>query len=210
MIFIVSAKQFEKHDKAWIKPRDYVLIDGCDSGNIQDDADRTEIMEKYARAVCSGGFTPPTRMITQMRREQENKSIETLNDYSFKTRELINDFLESEDLLVSMLSAVKAFVLEVKNGWDTQRNVFVILPQKVYKLFVAIYINRMYELMETNPDDIKFVYTQDELLAKKKLLTKDLKEKKMNRLRRQLPKTASAYDLDKDPSERHRNKKKKF
>ena len=192
MMFLISEKYLRKNDKKILKVKDYIIIDGSDAGDIDDDSLKSGVANQYNYVVINGGFTPHSRLIQAMKRDIKDGVVNE-GKYSWKTENMLSDFFEDRTFVGSVLSAVKGFLME-GDGWDAQRNVFIVLPNKVYKLLSDKIMEQFYGLMGV---DFQFIYSQTELEDQKKLLTKDLKSKKMDELRKRVPKVAKKYKLDK-------------
>lgn len=192
MMFLISQKFLEKHDKKILKVRDYIIVDGSDAGEMDDDARHSSVANRYNFVVINGGFTPHNRLIQSMK-EDLKEGIIADGKYSWKTENMLADFFGDRTFIGSVLSAVQGFLVE-STGWDVQRNVFIVLPNKVYRLMGDKILTKFNELLEV---DFQFIYSEQELTDDKKLLKKDLKEKKMKTLRKRIPKVAAKYKLDK-------------
>jgi len=199
MMFLVSTKGFDKYAKQWLKVRDYVIIDGCDAGSIDDDAAKGNIAGKYNNCVVNGAFTPHNRLLSAMAKEQENMEKGEKPRYSWKTQDMLEDYFNSPEVIAAMLSAVKGFTMEISpnasGSYDKQRNIFIVVPKKVYRVMGDAILEHFYKLMDV---EFPFIRSESELRENKKLLTKDLKDKKMDTLRMRIPKIAKKYKLDKN------------
>lgn len=193
MMFLISEKYLEKNDKKILKVKDYIIIDGSDAGEIGDDSGKSGVAARYNYVVINGGFTPHSRLIQAMKRDIKDGIVGEDGKYSWKTENMLADFFEDRTFVGSVLSAIKGFLME-GDGWDAQKNVFIVLPNKVYKLLSDKILEQFYNLLSV---DFQFIYSQTELEDQKKLLTKDLKTKKMDELRKRLPKVAKKFKLDK-------------
>lgn len=203
MIFLVSEKTFVKNAKKILKARDYVIIDGSDSGSIDDDAMHTDISTTFNNVVVNGGFTPHHRLVDALKKDmkgrakQETEAATTGNwRFSWATENMLSDFLKSDEFVGAALAAVKGFTLQTNSSASgnssVQRNIFIVLPNRVYKLMRDIYAEHFHKLLGV---DFQFVYTEEELMAKMKLLIKDLKRKKIDYLRERVVKVAKKHKL---------------
>lgn len=197
MIFLVSNKQFVKNDKKWLKVRDYVIIDGCDNGAIDDDSSKRDIGNGYNNAIVNGAFTPHNRLLSAIEKEKKDQGNPDKPHYTWKTQTMLDDYMNSPEVVAAMLASVKGFTMEISanasGNHDKQRNIFIVIPKKVYKLMADEFLNRFYELMKV---EFPFIRSEEELLDNKKLLTKDIKDKRMDELRMRIPKVAKKYHLD--------------
>ena len=184
MIFLVSEKTFVKNAKKILKARDYVIIDGSDSGSIDDDAMHTDISTTFNNVVVNGGFTPHHRLVDALKKDMKGRAKQE------------TEAATTDEFVGAALAAVKGFTLQTNSSASgnssVQRNIFIVLPNRVYKLMRDIYAEHFHKLLGV---DFQFVYTEEELMAKMKLLIKDLKRKKIDYLRERVVKVAKKHKL---------------
>ena len=187
MIFVVSEKVFRKNAKKWLKRRDYIIIDGSDDGSIDmDNARKSELGQTFNNVVINGAFTPHHRLLDALKKDNSSEHL------TWRCQNLLDDFMSSAELVAACVAVTKGFTAQ--EGKE-QRNMFVVLPKRVYPLMGTRIVERFYQLMKA---DFKFVFTEDDLLDSKKLLTKDVKTKDMDYLRERILRVVKKFKLDKD------------
>lgn len=153
MIVVMSRKFFEKKVKKLAGAADYIGIDGENAGMNVSSAKETAIATRYSRMVTSGGFTPASsRMIDMLKKLNKD---ERINETRYKNER--EAFLDDEVFTVSCIQAMK---LLYSKGMGYHLNVFVILPNVVYKYLGEDIVSTMNKLANL---DYRFVFSQKEL-----------------------------------------------
>ena len=75
MIYIVSQKYLEKHIQKLVAPRDYLIIDGENSGSNASSGYSEPISQKYNKCMIRGGFCPERETINILRTKKKGKNI---------------------------------------------------------------------------------------------------------------------------------------
>lgn len=199
MIFILSDKSFRENAKKILKVRDYVIIDGSDSGYIDDSksASKGDISNVYNNTIINGAYTPSHRLIDAIKKESKKKDLSAEDHLPWKLQQSMDEYFESAEVVGAMLSTIKGFTMKINansSGSDSQRNVFIVLPNRIYKYMGDQFLIRFYDLTKA---DFKFVYGEKDLFENMKLLRKDLKDKRIDFLDRRVEKLAKKYKLNK-------------
>ena len=152
MLVVMSKKFWEKHVEKLVVDADYVGIDGENYGLTGSGSDDSAIASRYSNVLSAGGFTPEGRLYSMLRKMKKGEDI--------NPRAVENEISYFLDDPAFISSAVKAFRGLYCMGYSHHINVFVILPNMVYKFMSEAIIEKMIEIIRT---DYRFVYSQEEL-----------------------------------------------
>ncbi len=170
MIYVMNQKFLKKNIEKMAKYNPYFIIDGENFAVTGKSSEKVAIATKYNRAHSVGGFCPEMslyRLLKKMKKD-ENVSKE-------KFEKEVKKFIKDKCFIVAVNVAFKALVA---GGTDNPLNVFVVLPNMVYKYLKKDIINKMKKLSEEA--EFEFIYDQsvleDDMKRLKRLLTpKELK-----------------------------------
>lgn len=177
MIVVMSQKFFVKHVAKLAKPADYLGMDGENYGITNKKSDDLSIATKYSHMVSTGSYTPESRLYDMLRKKKRG---EPINKFKFERE--IEYYLEDPSFVSSVIKTFKALY---SCGYDHHINVFVILPNIVYKFLGGEIIKRMIELAN---QDYGFIFSQEELKAfGYDKLEKGLKPKQLKSIANRVP-----------------------
>lgn len=152
MIYVMNQKFFKKNIEKMAKYNPYFIIDG-ENFAVTGRSDTTiAIATKYSRCHSVGGFCPETKLYGMLRKlkREEDVSPEKLEKETKK-------FIKDKTFIVAVNVALKALIA---GGVENPLNIFIVLPNIVYKYLGQRIIKKMKKLADT---DFEFIYSQDDL-----------------------------------------------
>ena len=170
MIYVMNQKFLKKNIEKMAKYNQYFIIDGENFAVTQKSADRTAIATKFSRAHSVGGFCPEMKLYKMLQKmKDEEPVVEEKYDREVKK------FLKDKTFIVAVNVAFKALIA---GGVDNPLNIFIVLPNIIYKYLGKRIIKRMVKLADV---DFEFIFDQstideDPKRLKKLLTPKELKE----------------------------------
>lgn len=169
MIYVMSQKFFKKHIEKMAKHNPYFILDGENwivSGHPDGEG---SITTKYSNTYSVGSFSPEVRLYGMLK---DLKRGESVNESKLKNE--VQIFFKDKAFISSANTAYKTLVA---TGHDESRNVFVVLPNIVYKYLGKAMVKRMRKLGEKGGLEFQCVFSQDKIeddkKATKKLLSPD-------------------------------------
>lgn len=184
----MNQKYFKKHIEKLVSPNQYFIIDGENYG-ITDNRDSDAISTKYSNSHCLGGFCPERRLYKLLKAK---KAKENYNKKRFKAE--LEEFFESKDFIGAVCAASKA---QATYGVDEDINIFVVLPNLVYKMMADAYVNAFHVIPKIK--DFKFAFTQEDIESKgRKILKKPLSKKRLKEVLKGIKKAEKKYKLKYD------------
>ena len=152
MIYVMNQKFLEKNIVKMSKYNQYIIIDGENWAITGRSSDDTSIATKYRMCHSVSGFTPEDRLYNYLIKKKKNQEI---NEYKYN-REL-EEFLEDKPFIASCDAVMKALVA---NGLNDSMNVFIVLPNIVYRYLGLTIAKRIHELLDV---DFFCVFIQEDL-----------------------------------------------
>ena len=185
MIYIVSQKYLEKHIQKLVAPRDYLIIDGENSGSNASSGYSEPISQKYNKCMIRGGFCPERETINILRAKKKGK------EYSKKKlKRQIKEFFKDIDFLEAAFFSMKA---QSVYGVDKDINVFVCLPTIIFK---EIGQEMASSIQELSGVDFQFVFTEKTIKESgKKVLEESLKKKQLKEINKVVRKAEKKYEF---------------
>ena len=150
----MSQKQWIKKAPKLVQYADYIGIDGENYVITGRASESVAIGSKYSHFVSVGSLTPEGRlwsMLRALKKEQE------INQTRFETE--VECYFEDKAFVASVVKVLKALY---SCGYSTHINVFVVLPNLVYKYLGHAIIDRMMELVDL---DFRFIFGFEEVKA---------------------------------------------
>lgn len=184
MIFVISKKFLTEHPKRYLKVKDYTIIDGASD---EDSSGRDSLSNNFNRVVPIGDYYPGNRLVRALLEQQKGKRSDAISPR--KLKEMRDDFLDDSDFIQAILATAKIQLCEDDRDGahiPLDKNVFVVLPQKLYKTLGKDIYKRMRDLFKKV--DKNFIYFQDELEKDSDLLEKELKSKLAKDIAKQIKK----------------------
>lgn len=190
MMFLMSQKFFKKHAEKLVAPRNYIIIDGENMG-VSIHSEEDQFSHKYRKSIVSGGWSPEGDLYKMIKRMKEG---ETVNEKKFK-REL-DDYLHSKDFVGSVCMAAVGLVA---NNGEEDINVFVVIPNIVYKYLSDAIIERAKEIINDGGETkVKFIFPQSIIKKKgKDVLNMQLGNKKLKAIAKGIERAEKKYKLRK-------------
>lgn len=157
MIYVMSQKFLEKYIVRLAEPNPYFILDG--ENYSVTGTDSRKVGSTYNNCHCVGSFTPETSLYNYLRKIQRGDDI---NEHTYARR--IREFLSDIPFIASVCQAFKTLIAL---GCHDTLNVFVVLPNLVYKFLGGDIIQRMDRLGNLS---FKCIYSQADLRKNWKLL----------------------------------------
>lgn len=201
MIYICKKKTFEKMAKKILPDYEYFIIDGEDTGSSVSTATKT-ISDTFSHCTADGNFTPP-RKLTRVMLDED------VDDYDpDKVEDMIIDYFDNKRVKLSMIKAIKTmFALSsLPNKAIPEINVFIVLPNKVYKAMGNRFLNEYKTMFKGIP---QFIFMDEVLKDDKKVLGKRINKDDLNKISKrisELEDKLSKKDKDKK-DKKHKDKK---
>ena len=168
MIYVMNQKFLKKNIEKLAKYNEYFIIDGENFAVTQKKADRVAIATKFSRAHSVGGFCPEMKLYKMLQRKKDEEPV----DEEKYDRE-VKKFLKDKTFVVAVNVAFKALIA---GGVDHPLNIFIVLPNIVYKYLGKKIIKKMIKMASV---DFEFIYDQEVLDNDLKRLKKLLGPKEL-------------------------------
>ena len=184
MIYVMNQKFFKKNIEKMAKYNPYFIIDG-ENFAVTGRSDTTiAIATKYSRCHSVGGFCPETKLYGMLRKlkREEDVSPEKLEKETKK-------FIKDKTFIVAVNVALKALIA---GGVENPLNIFIVLPNIVYKYLGQRIIKKMKKLADT---EFEFIYSQDDLKEDIKRLKVLMDSKKLKEIDGITKKIEKKHDL---------------
>lgn len=184
MIYVMNQKFFKKNIEKMAKYNPYFIIDGENYAVTGRANDTVAIATKYNRAHSVGGFCPEVRLYGMLRKlkKEEDVSPEKLEKETKK-------FLKDKTFIVAVNVAFKALIA---GGVDNPLNVFIVLPNIVYKYLGSKIIKKLKKVADT---EIDFIFSQDVLKDDIKRLKKLMEPNDLREIDKITKRIEKKYDL---------------
>ena len=184
MIYLMNQKFFKKNIEKMAKYNPYFVIDGENFAVTGKSNDKLAIATKYNRTHSVGGFCPEVKlygMLRKMKREEQ------VNPEKFENE--TKKFLKDKSFIVAVNVAFKALIA---GGTENPLNIFIVLPNIVYKYLGKKIVKKMIKLANT---DFEFIYTQDALEDNMKALKNLMGSNELKYIDHLTKKIEKKYDL---------------
>lgn len=152
MIYVMNQKFFKKNIEKMAKYNQYFIIDGENYAVTGSSSDKVAIATKYNRSHAVGGFCPEVKLYTMLRKMKRDEPINE-DKYKAETKKFVKD----KTFIVAVNVAFKALIA---GGIENPLNIFIVIPNIVYKYLGKKIIKKMNKLADV---DFEFIYTQDVL-----------------------------------------------
>ena len=177
----MNQKFFKKNIEKMAKYNPYFIIDG---ENYAVTLNTISITSKYSRAHSVGGFCPEMKLYTMLKKKKKGAEY-NLDKYEKE----VKSFIKDKNFVVSTNVAFKALVA---GGYNEPLNLFIVLPNLVYKYLGKKIVKRMIKIAGV---DFDFIYTQEDLKEKMKMLNNLLDPKEMKEIDNVSKKIEKKYSL---------------
>ena len=166
MIYVMNQKFLKKNVEKMVKYNPYFIIDGENFAVTGRSGETEAIATKFTRAHSVGGFCPEVKLYNMLRKLKKEEKVS-----EEKLEAEIKKFTKEKSFIVAVNVAFKALIA---SGKDNPLNVFIVLPNLVYKYLSKRIIKKMKKLADS---EFEFIFTQEDLeedfKVLKKLLTPD-------------------------------------
>lgn len=152
MIIVMSQKFWIKHAPKMAEPAEYVGVDGENIAITNRPSGAEAIATKYSHFVSLGSFTPEGRLHTMLKKLKKEEEV-NMNRF----RNEVSLYLEDKAFISCVIKTFKALY---SCGFDAHLNVFVVLPNLVYRYLGKVIIEEMIDLADL---PFRFVFSQEEL-----------------------------------------------
>ena len=190
MIYLMSKKYLKKNIDKLVRPNKYFIIDGENYGSVGGEDGYESISEKFNNTYPIGAFCPESELYRILKRI---KNKEEYNEKKFKR--LLDDYFHDDELIGGICMTTKA---QATYGADEDINVFVVLPNVVYKILGEDIKKKFEKVIKS--EDIKFVRTQawiEDHGGPKKALKGNLSKEELQKLLKGVKKAEKKYGLKK-------------
>ena len=184
MLYVMSQKFLTKNIEKMAKYNDYFIIDGENYYATGRNSNHTAIATKFSNAHSVGGLCPESRLYNMLKKKKNN---EDFNEEKMKKE--IKKFFSDKSFIASANTTFKAAVV---GGADNPRNIFIVLPNVVYKYMGKKMIKKMIKLAKV---DFNFIFSQEDLKEDMKILKNPLSGSEMKKLDEASKKVEKKHDI---------------
>lgn len=184
MIYVMNQKFFKKNIEKMAKQNPYFVIDGENFAVTGRSNDTVAIATKYNRCHSVGGFCPEVKLYGMLRKLKREEPVN-----QEKLENEIKKFLKDKSFMVAVNVAFKALIA---GGTDNPLNIFIVLPNIVYKYLGKKIIKKMNKVADS---EFEFIYSQDVLEDSVKKLRNLLGSDELKKIDRLTKKIEEKYDL---------------
>ena len=180
----MNQKFLKKNIEKMAEYNQYFILDGENFAVTGKSSDKVAIATKFNRSHSVGGFCPEVKLYGMLRKMK--KDVEINKD---KLEKETKKFIKDKTFVVAVNVAFKALIA---NGTDRPLNIFVVLPNIVYKYLGNTIIKRMKKIAGT---DFNFIFSQDVLKEDMKHLKRLLGSEELKEIDKLTKKIEKKYDL---------------
>ena len=180
----MNQKFFKKNIEKMAKYNPYFIIDGENFAVTGRSNDKVAIATKYSRTHSVGGFCPEVKLYGMLRKLKRGDEINP-EKFANETKKFVKD----KSFIVAVNVAFKALIA---GGTDNPLNIFVVLPNIVYKYLGKKIIKKMIKVADT---EFEFIYCQDDIDDNMKRLKTLLGSSELKEIDRLTKKIEKKYDL---------------
>lgn len=185
MIYVMSQKFFTKNIEKMAKYNEYFVLDGENYYATGRTADSVAIATKYSKSHSVGGLCPESRLYNMLKKK---KNGEDINEEKLKKE--TKKFFKDKSTIASFNVVFKTVVV---GGANNPRNIFVVLPNIVYKFLGEKMIKKMKKLAKA---DFNFIFTQEDLKDDIKMLKETLTKDQMKYIDKISKKVEEKYQIN--------------
>ena len=184
MIYVMNQKFLKKNIEKMAEYNQYFIIDGENFAVTGRSSDKIAIATKFNRSHSVGGFCPEVKLYGMLRKLKKDEEVN-----KDKLEKETKKFIKDKTFVVAVNVAFKALIA---NGTDRPLNIFVVLPNVVYKYLGATIIKRMKKIAGT---EFNFIFSQDVLKEDMKCLKRLLGSEELKEIDKITKKIEKKYDL---------------
>ena len=185
MIYIMSQKFLKKNVEKMVKHNPYFIIDGENFAVTGRSGETEAIATKFTRAHSVGGFCPEVKLYGMLRKLKKDEKV---SQEKFEAE--VKKFIKDKTFIVAINIAFKALIA---GGKDNPLNVFIVLPNLVYKYLRKPIIKKMKKLADS---EFEFIFTQEDLEEDMKILKSLLSPENLKHIDKVTKKIEKKYDLN--------------
>ena len=193
MVYIMNQKFFVKHIVEMAK-YPYFAFDGENYGisSSKYGGDSGALASRYDRMYTLGSFTPEVRLFDMLKKMKKGEEI---NPRKYENE--VDAFINDKAFIAACACAIKALTYS-----QERMNIFVILPNIVYKYLGKTIQKKMIKLCKKHVD-FEFVYTQNVLEDDMKRLKNQLNDDQIKKIVKAVKRIEKKYDLEQDPNDEY-------
>lgn len=184
MIYVMNQKFLKKNIEKMAEYNQYFIIDGENFAVTGRSNDTVAIATKFNRSHSVGGFCPEVKLYGMLRKLKKDEEVN-----KDKLEKETKKFVKDKTFIVAVNVAFKALIA---NGTDRPLNIFVVLPNVVYKYLGETIIKRMKKIADA---EFSFIFSQDVLKEDMKHLKKLLGSEELKEIDKITKKIEKKYDL---------------
>ena len=184
MIYVMNQKFFKKNIEKMAKYNPYFIIDGENFAVTGRSNNKVAIATEFNRTHSVGGFCPEVKLYGMLRKLKKE---EPVNQEKFENE--IKKFLKDKSFIVAVNVAFKALIA---GGVDNPLNIFIVLPNVVYKYLGKKIIKKMNKIASAEFD---FIYSQADLEDNLKVLKNLLGPSELKEIDHLTKKIEKKYEL---------------
>jgi hypothetical protein len=167
----MNQKFFKKKIEKMAEFNPYFILDGENFAVTGRSNDTVAIATKFNRAHSVGGFCPEVKLYGMLRKIKRGEEVNPE-----KLEKEIKKFIKDKSFIVAINVAFKALI---SSGQDNPMNIFIVLPNIVYKYLGKKIIKKMTKIADT---DFEFIFSQEALEDDMKMLKDLLSPKEMKEI----------------------------
>ena len=199
MIILMGEKQWKKHCKKLVEPKDYVVLDASDR-----DATEAKVYGKYSNAVQLDHLSIPekvkklTKKVAKLASDDDGDVAEML---TLESGKIDKKFIKGWEETLGPMDAIHTVLKAQGEGRDKQ--IFVVFRSKDYTLY-GKFIKRVFErVLGFDPDGDResgIIYLFEDWNKDRKFFANPMKDGQMNRIEKtcaQLTDTFCGFDPEK-------------
>ena len=184
MIYIMNQKFLKKNIEKMAEYNPYFILDGENFAVTGRSSKTTAIATKYNRAHSVGGFCPEVKLYGMLRKLKKGDEVN-----KDKLEKETKKFIKDKTFVVAVNVAFKALIA---SGTNSPLNIFIVLPNTVYKYLGKVIIKRMKKISGM---EFEFIFTQDVLKEDMKRLKKLLGSDELKEIDKLTKKIEKKFDL---------------
>lgn len=161
MIYVMNQKFLKKNIEKMAKYNAYFILDGENYAVTGSSNKKVAIATKFNRSHGVGGFSPEVKLYRMLKKLKNGDEI---NQDKFESE--TKKFLKDKSFIAAVNVAFKALIA---GGTENPLNIFLVLPNVVYKYLAKKIIKKMNKLADV---EFEFIFTQEALEDDMKRLKK--------------------------------------
>ena len=152
MIVVMNRKFFEKKVAKLAAPSPYIVVDAENYSVTGSTSDEVAIATRYSNTVSIGSYTPEGRLYSMLKKLKRGDEVDPR-----KFDAEVDYFLEDRSFISGV---IKTFRGLYSCGFNEHLNIFVVLPNIVYKYLSEQIIETMVKMLDL---EYRIIFSQEEL-----------------------------------------------